>query len=73
MSDEHKTEADKLLPCPFCGGTHIEIIEKYENPAAPYSGRLRCMKCGCEQAKPKWNDRIQSQADEITRLTQEQS
>ena len=59
--------ADKLKPCPFCGGDNTDIISADIIAGTQY-WRIHCYGCGCtqtpvsdkEEAIEKWNNRPSS-------------
>lgn len=52
----------ELLPCPFCGGNHVGVMQSYDEP--PYLPTVECL-CGAnvglcsteEKAIETWNQR----------------
>lgn len=69
--------AEKLLPCPFCGGSDIETSVGLSEM---HDGEINCNDCGgnvgnhpsLSEAIAAWNRRADTQAaDEIARLREE--
>ncbi|NPE55897.1 restriction alleviation protein, Lar family [Dickeya dadantii] len=66
-----------LLPCPFCGSSHVEVFVQDEDDCANRSAIVRCHSCDAQSAQfvgekklimaaSAWNRRTPAVLDEIS-------